>query len=95
MKVALTMGELRKLPVGARVWCRYKEHGEAELRIDDAYSIKELPSPGRPWWTLKSDHEWLADVEFEHTSEGDDAPALCEPCGEGVMRLYGIYGVTS
>lgn len=87
----MTLGEVRALKPGDRVWFNYEKTPEFPNRVDEAGEVQEV-------------HEGSIDIELttgelydfdlsQNASSADDAPARCQ-CSPGVTTLYDVEIVT-
>jgi hypothetical protein len=85
--VMLTLGEVRALKPGDRVWFNYQKYAEEPNRINEAGEVRELHT-GSIDIELATGELYDFDLS-QHASTADDAPARCE-CSPGVTTLYDV-----
>lgn len=83
----LTLGEVRALKPGDRVWFNYEKTPEFPNRVDEAGEVRELHT-GSIDIELATGELYDFDLS-QHASTADDAPAHCQ-CSPGVTTLYDV-----
>lgn len=88
----LTLGEVRALRPGDRVWFNYEKTPEFPNRVDEAGEVHEVHE-GSITIQLAAPCD-LYDFDLsQNASSADDAPARCE-CNPGTTTLYDVETVT-